>query len=146
MSRPKAYIDTSVLVKRFCAEARSGEVDAFFHKNTHQSVISPLSLTELQSVFRRRLRTNEISRDLVDQATRQMQLELNRGAWVMQPITDPQYAYASELIGQLASALGTLDALHLACAQVANCSLMVSADKQLLRASLELGLQALDLS
>jgi predicted nucleic acid-binding protein len=50
------------------------------------------------------------------------------------------------LIEGLTTQLGALDAMHLACAKTANCELMVSADKQLLRASNEAGLNIFDLN
>ena len=73
-------------------------------------------------------------------------LELAQGSWHFQTISEAIFSFATELIDQVHTQLGTLDALHLACAKAARCSLMVSADKQLLKASQEAGLEILDLS
>jgi predicted nucleic acid-binding protein len=150
MSRPLAYVDTSALVKRFVLEARSIDMEAFLMEGTHRCTLSSLSLTELRTVLKRRQRdpnpAQQIAHQTVQQAYSQVLMELAQSTWHFQAIAEPIFTYAGELVEQLATQLGTLDALHLACAKTARCSLMVSADKQLLRASSELGLQTLDLS
>ena len=96
--------------------------------------------------MRRKVRSADVSQAASQQANQLVMLELAQGTWQYQNINEPLFTYAGELVEQLESSLGTLDALHLACAKTAQCSLMVSADKQLLRASSEMGLQILDLS
>ena len=150
MNLPLAYIDTSALLKRFVEEAHSLEMEAFLMTGSHRCVLSSLSLTEMKSVFRRRQRdpnlTQQISPQASQQATSQVLLELAQGSWHFQTISEAIFSFAAELIDQVQTQLGTLDALHLACAKTARCSLMVSADKQLLKASQEAGLEILDLS
>ncbi len=150
MNLPLAYIDTSALLKRFVEEAHSLEMEAFLMTGSHRCVLSSLSLTEMKSVFRRRQRdphlTQKISPQASQQATSQVMLELAQGSWHFQTISEAIFSFATELIDQIQTQLGTLDALHLACAKTARCSLMVSADKQLLKASQEAGLEILDLS
>jgi uncharacterized protein len=150
MSRPMAYIDTSALVKRFVTEANSLAMETFLMTGSHRCVLSSLSLTELKTVLRRRQRdpnlTQQITLQTAQQAYTQVLMELAQSTWHFQPVAESIFTYAGELVDQLATQLGALDALHLACAKTARCSLMVSADKQLLRASSELGLQTLDLS
>lgn len=150
MSKPFAYIDTSALVKRFINEARSLEVEAFLIAGTHRSVLPSLSLTELKAVLRRRQRdpnpAQQISPQTVQLAYNQVLMEMAQNTWHFEPVTERIFTYAGELVDQLNTQLGTLDALHLACAKTARCSLMVSAHKQLLRASAEVGLQTFDLS
>jgi predicted nucleic acid-binding protein len=146
MSRPRSYIDTSALVKRFVTELRSPDMDQFLMSNSHQCVLSSLSLTELKSVMRRKVRLGEITKAANQQAQSLVAMELAQGTWHYQTIAEPLFNYASELIDQLDTSLGALDAIHLACAKISRCSLMVSGDKQLLRAATEAGLQTLDLS
>jgi uncharacterized protein len=150
MSRPMAYVDTSALVKRFVTEARSLDMETFLIAGSHRCVLSSLSLTELKTVLRRRQRDPNVAQQIAlqtaQQAYSQVLMELAQSTWHFQPIAESIFTYAGELVDQLATQLGALDALHLACAKTARCSLMVSADKQLLRASSELGLQTLDLS
>ena len=73
-------------------------------------------------------------------------LELALGSWHYVAVSEALFSEAGRLIETLGSPLGTLDALHLACAQNARCELMVSADRPLLRAALEAGMQTLNLS
>lgn len=144
--RPFAYFDTSALVKRFVQEAKTIQVENFLMGDTHRCVLSSLSITEMKSVLSRRQREAHITEKVAQQSLQQVMRELAQGSWHYQRIEEPLFAYAGELIGQLTTVLGALDALHLACAKTANCTLMVSADKQLLRASSESGLQILDVS
>lgn len=150
MSRPLAYIDTSALLKRFVQEAHTAEMEHFLMAGSHRCVLSSLSLTELKSVLRRRQNeayaAQRISAQTAQQAYAQVVMELAQGSWHFQAISEPVFSYAGELLDQLQSPLGTLDALHLACAKTARCGLMVTADRQLLRASEEAGLAILDLS
>jgi predicted nucleic acid-binding protein len=150
MSRPFAYIDTSALVKRFVNEARSLDMESFLIAGTHRCALSSLSLTELKTVLRRRQRdpnaAQQITQHTAQQAYSQVLMELAQSTWHFQQVSESIFTYAGELVDQLSTQLGALDALHLACAKTARCSLMVSADKQLLRASAEIGLQTLDLS
>lgn len=146
MSKPLAYFDTSALVKRFITEAGTDEVEAFLMAQSHQYVLSSLSLTELKSVLQRRKRESQISAEVVRLIQQQVMLELARGSWNYLAIAEPILVYAGELIEQLKSPLGTLDAIHLACAKTAGCELMLSADRQLLHAAHEAGLQTMNLS
>jgi uncharacterized protein len=146
VSRPFAYVDTSALAKRFINEARSADMDAFLIRGSHQCFLSSLSLTELKSVLKRRLRQNDISQAAAIQSHNQVLLELAQGTWCYHAINESLFTYAGQLVEELTTSLGTLDALHLACAKTARCTLMVSADKQLVRAAAEAGMQTLDLS
>ena len=144
--RTLAYIDTSALAKRFVSEVKTPELEAFLMSDSHQCVLSSLSLTELKSVLRRRLREHAITNKVMQLSEQQVMLELARGTWKYFPISEAIFSYAGELIEQLATPLGTLDAIHLACARTADCELMVSADRQLLKASKLAGMKTLDMS
>ena len=146
MSKPLAYVDTSALVKRFMTEAKSVEVEAFLMGQSHQCALSSLSLTELKSVLQRRKRESHITDEVARLAQQQVMLELAQGSWHYLAITEPIFVFAGELMEQLKSPLGTLDAIHLACAKTSRCELMLSADRQLLRAASEAGLQTMNLS
>ena len=146
MSKPLAYIDTSALVKRFMTEAKTDEVEASLMGQCHQCALSSQSLTELKSVLQRRKRELLISDEVVRLAQQQVMLELAQGSWQYLAITEPIFVYAGELIEQLKSPLGTLDAIHLACAKTSRCELMLSADRQLLLAASAAGLQTMNLS
>ena len=141
-----AYVDTSAYLKRFLTEARSADMEAFVAANDFELAISSLSVTEFRAVLKRRLLLGAISELFYQKATEQLQQEIASGALQLYSITAATFNLASEIIDGLSSPLGTLDALHLACAKAAGSALMVSGDRQLLRASRESGLQIVDFS
>ena len=141
-----AYIDTSAYLKRFLAEARSDDMEAFVAAGEFQLAISSLGVLEFRAVLKRRLLLGAISGLFYQKATEQLQQEIASGALQLVSITEATFNLASEIIDGLASPLGTLDALHLACAKAAGSALMVSGDRQLLRACKESGLQTIDFS
>lgn len=112
----------------------------------YRMAISSLTVTEFRSVLRRRLRMGTVGLDFVGKATHQLLKEIAAGALRFHAVDGATFNLAGDLIERLESPLGTPDALHLACAKACGAVLMVSADKQLLRASREAGLQILDLS
>ena len=141
-----AYVDTSAYLKRFLAEARSADMESFVAANDYQLAISSLSVTEFRAVLKRRLLLGAISGLFYQKAIEQLQQEIANGALQLYPITAATFNLASEIIDGLSSPLGTLDALHLACAKAVGSAVLVSGDRQLLRASKESGLQIVDLS
>ena len=141
-----AYVDTSAYLKRFLLEARSDDVEAFVAANEFLLAISSLSVTEFRAVLKRRLLLGAISELFYRKANEQLQQEIANGSLQLYPVTAATFALASEIIDGLSSPLGTLDALHLACAKAAGSGWMVSGDRQLLRASTESGLQIVDFS
>ena len=146
MSQPLAYVDTSALVKRFVSEDRTAEMEAFALDNEYRLTISSLTVAEFRSVLKRRLRMGTVDAPFVTKATEQLAIEIASSALAFQAIDAGLFNLAGDLIERLDAPLGTLDALHLACAKTARCTLMVSADKQLLRAAEEAEMQILDLS
>jgi len=141
-----AYVDTSAFIKRFVPENHSTAMDDFASNGESRMAISSLTVTEFRSVMKRRLRLGTLSSQFVSRATEQLLKEISAGALRFQAIDASIFNLAGELIERLESPLGTLDSLHLACAKTSGATMMVSADRQLLRASTEAGLEVLDLS
>jgi len=112
---------------------------------SHQCVLSALSLTELKSVLQRRQREPQISDEVVRVAQQPVMLELAQGSWYYLAIAEPILVFAGKLMETLQSPIGTLDAIRLACAKTSRCELMLSADRQLLRAAIKAGLQTMNL-
>jgi predicted nucleic acid-binding protein len=140
-----AYVDTSAFIKRFLREARTEDMDELAESNDYRLAISSLVVTELRSVFKRNQRLGLLSDTFVQQATQQLHTEIASGGLRFHAMDAAIFNLAGDLISRLASPLGTLDALHLACAQATGADLMISADLQLLRASEEAGLKTLNL-
>jgi predicted nucleic acid-binding protein len=141
-----AYVDTSAFIKRFVAEARSDEMDAFAAGGSHRLAISSLTVTEFRSVLKRRLRMGTLPAGFIPIATGQFLKEVAGGALRFHAIGAATFNLAADLIENLASPLSTLDALHLAAAKACGAEMMISADRQLLKASREAGLDVLDFS
>lgn len=146
MSLPLAYVDTSAFIKRFIDEKGTAEIESFIADQRYKLVLSSLSIVELKSVLKRKVRLAEVNEAIAGSINEQISIEISSQALGFHTIDAATFELAGNLIQRLASSLGTLDAIHLACARTAYCTMMVSADKQLLRASSEAGLQTLDLS
>lgn len=146
MTLPLAYVDTSAFAKRFFAEKHTQEMEAFALSGDWRLAVSSLTLTEFRSVLKRRLRAGSVGAPFVAHATEQLSIEIASDALAFHAIDASLFELAGLLIERLGSPLGTLDALHLACAKAMRAALLVSADRQLLKAAQEAGLDVLDLS
>lgn len=138
-----AYVDTSAFVKRFVQEEGTEHMVAFATEQQWRLGISSLTITEFRSLLKRRLREGSATQAFVHRAIEQLVQEISTGALRFQAVDAPLFNLAAEMIERLESPLGTLDALHLSCAKAMGASLMVSSDRQLLRAAKEAGLTTL---
>ena len=143
---PVAYVDTSAFLKRFLSENRSDEMEAFATSSQYQLAISSLTVTEFRSVMKRGLRLGTSTARFTRKANEQLLQEIASGALRFHTIDAAIFSLAGELIEGLSSPLGTLDAIHLACAKATGAVMMVSSDRQLLRAAEESSMEILDLS
>jgi uncharacterized protein len=141
-----AYVDTSAFVKRFIEESGTAEIEQFIADQQHTLMLSSLSMVEIKSVLKRKVISREITPDAAKTIKDLINLEIASQSIKFQTIDAATFEKTGHLIEGLTTQLGSLDAIHLACAQTADCQLMVSADKQLLRAAVEIGMQTFDLS
>lgn len=141
-----AYIDTSAFMKRFIPEANSDAVDELLQAGTYRLAISSLTVTEFRSVIKRRVREGSIDSVFANKAVSQLLEEIASGALRFHAIDAAIFNLAGELIDKLTAPLGTLDALHLACAKATGAEVMISSDKQLLRAAFTSDMQVIDFS
>jgi uncharacterized protein len=141
-----AYTDTSAFMKRFLAEKGSDEIDELIESGQYRLAVSSLTVTEFRSVLKRRQRENTSTAQFATKAITQLHEEIANGALRFHAIDAAIFNLAGELIDRLSAPLATLDAIHLACAKVTGAQVLISADKQLLRAAAEAGLQTVDLS
>lgn len=140
-----AYIDTSAFIKRFIVEPGTLEVEALIATDQYRLTISSLSLTELRAALKRQYLLGVITALHVRKAIEQTSLELASNALGFQAVDGFIFNLAGDIIENLTAPLGTLDAVHLASAKAARCEVMITADKQLLRAASEAGLRVVDL-
>ena len=133
-------------MKRFITEARSDDIDTLLNSDKYRPAISSLTVTEFRSVLKRRQRDNLIISSFANKAVNQLLVEIASGALRFHAIDAAIFNLAGELIDKLTAPLGTLDALHLACAKATGATVMISADKRLLRAAFEADMQIIDFS
>ena len=141
-----AYIDTSAFMKRFIPEANSDAVDELSQSGTYRLAISSLTVTEFRSVIKRRVGEGSIDSVFANKAVSQLLEEIASGALRFHAIDAAIFNLAGELIDKLTVPLGTLDALHLACAKATGAEVMISSDRQLLRAASTSDMQIIDFS
>ena len=133
-------------MKRFLTEARSDDIDTLLNSDKYRPAISSLTVTEFRSVLKRRQHENLIISSFANKAVSQLLEEIASGALRFHAIDAAIFNLAGELIDKLTAPLGTLDALHLACAKATGAAVMISSDKQLLRAAFEADMQIIDFS
>ena len=133
-------------MKRFIPEANSDAVDELLQAGTYRLAISSLTVTEFRSVIKRRVREGSIDSVFANKAVTQLLEEIASGALRFHAIDAAIFNLAGELIDKLTAPLGTLDALHLACAKATGAEVMISSDRQLLRAASTSDMQIIDCS
>ncbi|MBC7611169.1 MAG: type II toxin-antitoxin system VapC family toxin [Polaromonas sp.] len=143
---PRAYIDTSAFIKRFVEEPGTTEIESFIAEEHYTSVLSSLSIVEIKSVLKRKVISREVTQETAKSIKELIELEIASQSIAFHNVDAATFERTGHLIEGLTTQLGALDAIHLASAKTANCELMVSADRLLIRAATELGLQTLDLS
>ena len=138
----KVYIDTSALLKCYITEKNSNEVEDFlatrFIENNTNLVISTLSKLEWQCAMRRRMRAKEINAQYKQLAVDSFNNQLVSRYYQVLRVENVLYDRAFDLIERVKPALRTLDAIHLAIAQAASISEIVTADKIMAEAAREL--------
>ena len=136
------YLDTSAVVKRYVSEDTSAAFEAFVLAGTFEFVLTPLVLTEMASTLRRRQRMGDFSASYATAASRLFHDDLLSGSeWRLVDFTPNLFRSAANLISSMASALTTLDALHLAAALQMKVEAFATADRQLAAAARKSKLQ-----
>lgn len=140
------YVDTSALVKRYVHESSSAAFDAFVTGADDDLFISPLTLTEFESVLHRRLRQRDFDKNFLHRAQALFNHDMAAALWQVQAFEPAAFQDAVRLIRELGLPLATLDALHLGSALQYRCSHLATSDKQLARAAQRSGLVIHDFS
>ena len=133
------YVDTSALIKRYVNESASARFDAFL-VGASDLVISPLGLTEFESMLQRRFRLGEFDLPYLDRTRDLLGRDIESALWRLQPFDPAVIPHATRLIRDLETPLATLDAIHIACAQAIGCAGVATGDRQFARAARLCGL------
>jgi uncharacterized protein len=136
----KAYIDTSVLVKRYVSEAGSDALDSFLVTAQPELVVSELIRLELVSTFGRKCREGRVTSADLDKLQIQADADLLSGRIELVSLRGDLLQHALGLMRRLVQPLATLDAIHLASALSEHVDIFMTNDQQLSRAAAEAGL------
>ena len=148
---PKYFLDTSALAKLYRKETGSDCMDRILREPGSQSLISRLSIVEMESVFAIKVRTGEIDPRDVEIARRCLRADLTQSRLLVgPPIRTHHYQAARTLLAKygVAEGLRTLDALQLAIAldlqKFGLITVMVAADQKLCRVAALSGCSAVN--
>jgi predicted nucleic acid-binding protein len=82
---PNYFLDTSALAKRYHKEPGSEYVDRMLEQPASRSLISHLSIVELESVLAIKTRTGEINQQALEIARRRFRVDLARERLLVSP-------------------------------------------------------------
>ncbi|MCB1650304.1 MAG: type II toxin-antitoxin system VapC family toxin [Pseudomonadales bacterium] len=135
------YFDTSALLPYYRQEAASDRVQTLLSAQTQPVLISHLTEVEVASALARWVRMGELTEAQANRIDNAFQQDIHQGRYIRCPIQLACFQRASHWIGMRRTSLRTLDALHLACAEVHQACL-VSEDDALINAAVFFGLAA----
>lgn len=148
---PNYFLDTSALAKRYHKESGSEYMDRILEQPGSRSLISHLSIVELESVLAIKTRTGEINEQALQIARRRFRADIARQRLlVAPPVHERHFHSARKLLIQygVAEGLRTLDALQLAIAldlrQLRQADVLVAADQRLCRVASMAGCAAVN--
>ena len=139
MARPWAYVDTSVLVKRYVREPGSSRARVLLRRHrVLSSAIAPVEA--LSALARRRAAGNQAARDFVAIDNR---MHKDRAHWTLVEVSPLVLNRAEEFI--MGPGVRTLDAIHLASAEQLGSDLsgFVTYDGRLASAATSRGLRVI---
>ena len=137
---PSYFLDTSALAKLYHRESGSEYMDRMLEQRGARSLISHLSIVEMESVLAIKMRTGEIDKAAMEIARRRFRADLaQQRLLVAPPVSERPFHGARKLLVQhgVSEGLRTLDALQLAVAldlrQLGQIGTLVAAYQRLCR-------------
>ena len=137
---PGYFLDTSALAKLYHSETGSEYLDRLIEQPGSRSVISNLTIVELESVLAIKTRTGELDQRSLEIARRRFRADLaSRRILVAPPVNEGHFQSARKLLVRfgVVEGLRTLDALQLAVAldlrRTGHIAVLVAADQRLCR-------------
>lgn len=148
---PNYFLDTSAQSKRYHKESGSEYMDRILERSGSRSLLSHLSVVELESVLAIKTRTGEIDEQALQIARRRFRADIARQRLlVAPPVHERHFHSARRLLTQygVPEGLRTLDALQLAIAldlrQLGQVDVLVAADQRLCRVASIAGCSAVN--
>ena len=146
-----SFLDTSALAKLYHEEAGSAYVERIVNQPGSKSIVSRLSLVEMESVFAIKVRTGALDETGRSIALRRLRADIARNRLIVGPAIEPKHYRAAAKLLRLHGVLRglrTLDALQLAIAldmwEASSISAILSADKRLCEVAEACGCPAID--
>lgn len=134
------YLDTSFLVAAFCSESRTGKVRQWLRDTPPDDVfLSSWTVTEFSSAVSLKIRTKQIQLEERALILSNWRIFVAESAAVI-AVDTKDFEIAESFVSNHHLALRAGDALHLAVAKSAGCS-VVTLDRRMADAALELGVK-----
>lgn len=133
------YLDTSALLPYYRSEPSSDAVQAFLLGRTGTVVISALTRTEVASTLARWVRAGELDEAAANRVESAFHADLGAGRFRIAPLPPERFDRAIHWLLARTTSLRTLDALHLACAEAGDTTL-VTLDAAFATAARHLGI------
>jgi len=137
----RAYLDTSLLLKRYLPEEGASELEAFLLDTQPELVASELARLELLSTLGRKYRDGHMRAEVIPHVQHAADIDFLHGAIRLLRLGSEVVRESLRLLQTLRNPVATLDCLHLATAIQASVELFMTNDRQLARAATECGLQ-----
>jgi len=134
------FLDTSALAKLYHREVGSESLERVLHHPNTRTLISRLSIVEMESVCAIKIRSGQLDTPNMEIARRRLRADLaQRRILVGPPVEEKHFSRARRLLFQygVAEGLRTLDALQLSIAldlhQAGHITVIIAADRRLCR-------------
>lgn len=135
------YLDTSALLPYYRQEASSDAMQLLLMAQQQPVLLSQITQVEFASALARWVRTGELTEPQANRVESAFHEDVSEGRYQLRPVAPGAFERAHHWLLTRKTALRTLDALHLACAEHSEAEL-VTLDHALFQAAEFLGLQA----
>lgn len=135
------YFDTSAIMPYYRNDQASDRIQVLLAAQSNPVLISHLTEVEVSSAIARWVRMGELNEPQANRIESAFNDDVSRGRFALRPIEPAQYKRAIHWISVRKTALRTLDALHLACAECHQACL-ITEDEALLEAAGFFGVNA----
>ncbi len=137
------YFDTSAVLPYYRQEAASEAVESLLRQQRQPVLISELVEVEVASALARWVRCGELDEPQAHRIEAAFRDDLRAGRFARTPVTGQHFEQARQWLSTRKTALRTIDALHLACAQQQS-QCLVTLDTGLAKAAQYWGLDTLE--
>lgn len=139
------YLDSSALAKLYVPEAESEKLDRYL-RGRRGLILSDLAVTEVVSAVARRKREGELTAIQANKIRDALLHDADSGMFARQALSPPVHREAERLLLTTESVpLRTLDALHIALALSGAASHVLTFDRRMAEAAVQIGLNAIEL-